>query len=169
MGEAKSMTEELEDARFEDGVEPALRLRAETAEDLDVISALAQDAISQTVDIAWMPKRRRFALLINRFRWEDAPAARRQGRPVERTRALLAIDDVLAAKANGIDSKDRDLVLSLLAVRFDPREDGAGVVRIVLAGDGEIALEVECLDVTLRDVTRPYIAPSGKAPRHPED
>ena len=169
MGEVESMSDDFEDARFEDGAESALRLRAETAEDLDVISALAQDAIGQTADIAWMPRRRRFALLLNRFRWEDAAAARRQGRPVERTRALLAIDGALSAKANGIDPKDRDLVLSLLAIRFDPGEDGAGRLTLVLAGDGEIALDVECLDVTLRDVTRPYAAPSGKAPRHPED
>jgi hypothetical protein len=163
------MSDDFEDARFEDGAETALRLGAETAEDLDVISALAQDAVGQTADIAWMPKRRRFALLINRFRWEDAAAARRQGRPVERTRALLTINGVLSAKANGIDPKDRDLVLSLLAIRFDAREDGAGRLSLVLAGDGEIALDVECLDVTLSDVTRPYAAPSGKAPRHPED
>ncbi|PZQ49731.1 MAG: DUF2948 domain-containing protein [Rhodovulum sulfidophilum] len=163
------MSEEAEDARFEDGVETALRLRAETAEDLAVISALAQDAVGQTSDIAWMPRRRRFTLLVNRFRWEDARAAARQGRPVERTRALLTIDGVLSAKANGIDPKDRDLVLSLLAIGFEPREDGAGTLRLTLAGDGEIALAVECLDVSLRDVTRPYAAPSGKAPRHPED
>jgi hypothetical protein len=39
---------------------------------------------------------------------------------------------------------------------------------LTLAGDGAIALEVECLDVTLRDVTRPYAAISGKLPMHPE-
>jgi hypothetical protein len=35
-----------------------------------------------------------------------------------------------------------------------------------LAGDGAIALAVETLDVALRDVTRPYLAPSGKVPAH---
>lgn len=156
-----------EDARFEDGAETPLRLRAETAEDLGVLSALVQDAVGQTADIAWMPRRRRFTLLLNRFRWEDASAAERQGRPVERARALLAIEDVRAARSNGIDPGDRDLVVSLLALAFEPGEDGTGTLRIVLAGDGEIALSVECLDVALTDVTRPYIAPSGHAPRHP--
>ncbi len=156
-----------EDARFEDGAETPLRLRAETAEDLGVLSALVQDAVGQTADIAWMPRRRRFTLLLNRFRWEDANAAERQGRPVERARALLAIEDVRAARSNGIDPGDRDLVVSLLSLAFEPGEDGTGTLRIVLAGDGEIALSVECLDVALTDVTRPYIAPSGHAPRHP--
>jgi len=27
---------------------------------------------------------------------------------------------------------------------------------------------VDALDVTLRDVTRPYAAPSGKVPQHPQ-
>lgn len=157
-----------EDARFEDGAEGPLHLRAESAEDLEVISSLAQDAVGQTSDIAWMPRRRRFALLINRFRWEDATAAKRQGRAPERTRAVLAIDGVLAARASGIDPRDRDLVVSLLDVTFEPGEDGAGVLRLVLAGDGEIALDVECVEVTLVDVTRPYSAPSGRTPGHPD-
>lgn len=38
---------------------------------------------------------------------------------------------------------------------------------MTLAGDGEIAIEVECLSIRLEDVTRPYIAPSRKAPKHP--
>jgi hypothetical protein len=157
-----------EDARFEDGSERPLRLRAETPEDLTVISALVQDAVAETSEIAWARRHRRFALLVNRFRWEDAPAAERQGRPFERVQALLSIEGVLAARASGVDPADRDLVLSLLALGFEPGEDGAGTVRIVLAGDGEIALEVEALDVTLADVTRPYEAPSGHRPSHPD-
>ena len=49
-----------EDARFEDGAERPLRLRAESAEDLAVISALMQDAVVQTSDIAWARRRHRF-------------------------------------------------------------------------------------------------------------
>lgn len=157
------------DARFEDGAEQALRLRAETPEDLCVISALVQDAIGQTTEIAWLPKRHRFTLLLNRFRWEDAPAARRQNRKFERVQSLLTIEGALRARANGVDPKDPDLIVSLLTLEFDAGVDGAGTLRLVLAGDGEIALDVECLDVSLTDVTRPYLAPSGTEPSHPGD
>ena len=61
-------------------------------EDLAVISAFVQDAVAQTSEIAWTRRRHRFALLINRFRWEDKPAAERQGRPFERVQALLVIE-----------------------------------------------------------------------------
>lgn len=156
----------MTDATFEEGAERPLRLRAETAEDLGVISALVQDAVSQTAQAAWTPRRRRFALLLNRFRWEDAGSARRQGRPFERVQSLLVADGVLRARAQGIDPRDPDLVFSVLALAFDAEADGAGVLRLVLAGDGEIALGVECLDVTLADVTRPYQARAATAPRH---
>ncbi len=156
-----------EDARFEDGVERALRLRAETAEDLPVLSALVQDAIAQTSEIAFARRRRRFALLLNRFRWEDAPAAERQGRPFERVQSVLAIDGVLAARANGVDPKDRDLVLELLTLTFVPAAEGAGTLHLVFAGDGEIALSVECLDVSLTDIARPYEARAARTPSHP--
>jgi hypothetical protein len=149
-----------EDARFEDGAALPLRLRAEAPEDLEVVSALLQDAVGQTSEISWSRKHRRFTLLLNRFRWEDAPAAERQGRPFERVRAVLAVDGVLGARTSGLDPRDRDLVVELLALAFEPGEDGAGVLRLILAGDGEIALEVECLDVRVADVTRPYVARS---------
>jgi DUF2948 family protein len=154
------------DARFEDGAERPLRLRAESPDDLAVISALVQDAVAQTSEIAWASRHRRFTLLVNRFRWEDAEAAERHGRPFERVRALLVIGGVLRARASGVDPRDRDLVLSLLALGFEPGEDGTGTLHLVLAGDGEIALDVEALDVTLADVTRPYEAPSGHRPSH---
>lgn len=147
-----------EDARFEDADEGPLRLRAETPADLEVVSALVQDAVGQTSDTAWMPKQRRFTALLNRFRWEDAAAARRQGRDFERVRALLTVDTALAVRASGVDPADPNMVLSVLALAFDPGEDGAGVLRLVLAGDGEIAIAVETLEVTLTDVTRPYRA-----------
>jgi len=158
----------MTDARFEDGVDTPLRLRAESAEDLAVISALLQDAVAQVADVAWTPKHRRLAVLVNRFRWEDANAAARERRPFERVRAILAIDGALGVRTNGLDQTDRDMVISLLAVAFEPGEDGTGIVRLTLAGDAEIAVPVECLDVTLADVTRPYAALSGKAPGHPD-
>jgi hypothetical protein len=37
-----------------------------------------------------------------------------------------------------------------------------------LAGDGAIRLSVEAIELMLKDVTRPYVAPSKKAPSHPE-
>lgn len=156
------------DARFEDGQEAPLYLAALEPDDLPVIAALVQDAVFPITEMTWQPKQRRFAVLLNRFRWEDRDAADRAGRAYERVRALLVVGEVTRIATQGIDRQDRDMVLSLLDLTFEPGADGTGRVLLTLAGDGAVALQVEALDVTLKDVTRPYVAPSHKAPGHPD-
>ena len=159
----------MNDARFEDGAERPLALRAEAAEDLPVLSALVQDAVLPAAEMRYDRRRRQFALLLNRFRWEDRDAAARQGRPFERVRSVLAIAGALTVQAQGMPDRTADTVLSLLSLGFEPGADGAGILTLTFAGDGAVRVSVECLDVTLTDVTRPYRAPSGKAPSHPAD
>lgn len=154
-----------EDARFEDGREAPLNLGAEDAEDLKVLSSLCQDAVFPITEMRWDAKARTFALLLNRFRWEDDGRTRHAP---ERVQSVLAFEDVLRVASQGIDRSDRDTVLSLLAIAFEPGRDGTGTVLLTLAGDGAIRLEVEAIGAALRDVTRPYKAPAGKAPDHPE-
>lgn len=156
----------MSDARFEDARETPLNLGALEAEDLKVISALVQDAVFPATSMTWRPGQRRFGLLLNRFRWEDVEAATKRGRPVERVQSLLVVDHVLAVASNGVDRKDHDLVLSLLSLDWHAGEEPAGELHLVLAGDGVIRLRLEALEVTLKDVTRPYIAPSRKVPEH---
>ncbi|GAA0299363.1 DUF2948 family protein [Rhodovulum strictum] len=155
------------DARFADGAERPLRLLAVTPEDLQVISALVQDAVLPATEMRWDRRGRRLAMLLNRFRWEGREAAERRGRPYERVQSVLSIEDVLSVSSQGVERTDPDLVLSLLSLGFEPGADGTGRVVLTLAGDGAVAVEVECLEVSLNDVTRPYEAPSGKAPEHP--
>lgn len=157
-----------DDARFEDGGDAPLKLRAFDGDDLQVISTLCQDAVFPGHEMTWQSRQRRFALLLNRFRWEDLPAAGRRRRPVERVRSVLAVEDVLKVRSQGI-ARDRDTVYSLLSVAFEPGEDGMGVLTLTLAGDGVISLDVETLEVTLTDVTRPYLDPARRAPQHPDD
>ena len=158
----------MTDAGFADGAEAPLRLKALAPDDVPVISALLQDAVFTAGEMQWEPKRRRFSVLVNRFRWEDRTAAEARGRAYERVRSVLVAEDVQRVALQGVDRRERDVVLSLLSVAWEPGEDGTGRVVLVLAGDGAVRLEAECLDLTLADVTRPYAAPSGKAPSHPE-
>lgn len=157
----------MADARFEDGDDGPMHLVALDAEDLQVIAALTQDAVFPITEISWNPKRRRLALLVNRFRWEDREAADRAGRPYERVQSLLWVEDVLKVRSQGIDRTAKETVLSLLDIEWAAGADAGGVLTFVLAGDGAISLDVEALEVALRDVTRPYVAPSHRAPSHP--
>lgn len=155
------------DARFADADPRPLALRAQDADDLHILSALAQDAVLTGADISHDPQARRLALLIGRFRWEDADEARAAGRPFERVRALLVVNDVLRLQSDGI-GRDEATVLELLAIGWQPGEDGTGRLTLDFAGDGTLAVDVECINLDLRDVSRPYLAPSGKAPSHPD-
>ncbi|MEM9319140.1 MAG: DUF2948 family protein [Pseudomonadota bacterium] len=152
-----------EDARFEDGAERPLRLRALDDEDLRVLSSLVQDAVFPLGEMTWDRGARRFALLINRFRWEELT----ERRAPERVQSVLAIEDVSSVRSQGLDRQDKEVVLSLLSIEWRAGDDGTGHVSLLLAGDGVIELAVEALELSLRDVTRPYVAPSGKRPDHP--
>ena len=151
----------MSDARFEDGVDKPLRLIAFKVDDLQVISAMVQDAVLPTCEMSWRPKQRRFALLLNRFRWEAT-----QPDCAERVQAVLSFEDVHSIQTQGFDRADPDLIISLLNVTFEADTDGMGYCIVTLAGDGSIRLKVEVLEASLRDVTRPYIAPSGMMPNH---
>ena len=152
-----------EDARFEDADEAPLALRALDEGDLKVLASLVQDAVFPATEMTWDRRRRRFAVLLNRYRWEDG-----EHRPPERVQSVLVIEDALKVSSQGIVRDDPDLVLSLLTLSWTPSEEGAGRIILVLAGDGAVAVDVEALEVTLKDVTRPYVSTSGKAPRHPD-
>lgn len=150
------------DASFHDGDEAPLRLMAQDVDDLKVMAALVQDAVFPGSEMRWQSGARRFAILLNRFRWED-PARR-----TERVQSVLSFEDVRAVRSQGI-SRDAEMVLSVLSLTWVPGEDGTGRVEVILAGDGAIALDCECLNAQLRDVTRPYTAPSRKRPDQGEE
>lgn len=156
----------MTDARFEDGDDGPLRLIARDTADIPVLSSLVQDAVFPAGEMRFDRKARQFALLINRFRWEDHAAARAAGRAFERVRSLMVVRDVLGVRSSGIDRRDADTVYSILAIGFAESAEGSGTLTLTLAGDGAIALDVEAVEITLDDVTKPYIAPSRRAPDH---
>lgn len=156
-----------QDATFEDGAARPLRLVAMDDNDLQVLSALCQDAVFPSTEMEWQRGRARFGILLNRFRWEDIPFAQRGGRKPERVQSVLAVENVAGVASQGVLRGDADTILSVLSVTFEPDEAGGGAVLLTLAGDGAIRLQVSELEVALRDVTKPYAAVSGKVPDHP--
>lgn len=152
------------DASFEEGGERALLLEAASAADLPVISALLQDAVGKVGNVHYAPRRRRFSLLIYRFRWEDAARADRERRAYERVAAALTIDDVLRARATGLDPMAREAVFNLLSLSFTEEADGAGALEITCSGGAALHLKVEAVNARLVDLTRPWAA--GGQPQH---
>jgi hypothetical protein len=160
----------MTDARFEDGAargpDAPLRLMAQDSADLPALSAVLQDAVFAGQDVGFVAARRRLALLVTRFRWEDRAAAEAQSRPFERVRSLLVIEQITALRRAGFDPKDKQAVQALLSLGYQPRDTLGGTITLILAGGGAIAMDVDTIDITLRDVARPHLAQSARAPDH---
>jgi hypothetical protein len=155
-----------QDAGFNDALDRPLNLGAQDAEDLQVISSLTQDAVLTVDDLKWSRAERQVVFLLKRFRWEDVELAKQQGRDPERVQSLLVIQNATGLASQGIDRKQADVVLSLMSVEFSGAEDGVGDLILTFSGDGALKVQVDGLDVALRDVTRPYVAPSKQVPNH---
>ena len=155
-----------QDAGFNDALDRPLNLGAQDAEDLQVISSLTQDAVLTVDDLKWSRAERQLVFLLKRFRWEDVELAKQQGRDPERVQSLLVIQNATGLASQGIDRKQSDIVLSLMSLEFSVAVDGVGDLILTFSGDGALKVQVDGLDVALRDVTRPYVAPSKQVPNH---
>jgi hypothetical protein len=76
----------------------------------------------------------------------------------------LHFDNVLSVKALNVRQTDPDAVIELLALRFEPKAEGAGYIDLMLAGGGRIRLEVEAIEATLRDISEHW--PARARPAH---
>ena len=143
--------------------EGALRLIAEDEEDLAIISAHLQDAVMRIGDMVYLPKSRRFAAFMNRYCWEGCG----EDGLGERTLSGLHFNNVLKVKAMNVRQDDPEAVAELLALKFEPKGEGAGTVDLLLAGGGRIRLEVEAIEATLRDISEHW--PARARPAHSLD
>ena len=148
-------------ASFEDVSFKPLRLVAFTVDDLEVISTMTQDAVFPSSEMILNSEKRRFAILLNRYLWE-----KNKSKNAERAQAVLAFEDVKNVQTQNINKSDNNIALCLLNISFKAEEDGMGTIQIILSGGGKIRLQVEALEVSLRDVTQPYLAPSRLIPHH---
>ncbi len=144
----------------ESSTKGGLALIAEDEEDLAILSAHLQDAVMRVGDLVYLPKSRRFAAFLNRYCWEGCP----EGSTGERTRTGLHFNNVLKVQAMNVRQDDPDAVVELLAMRFEPKADGAGFIDLLLAGGGAIRLEVEAIEAALRDISEHW--PARARPEH---
>ncbi len=157
----------------------ALRLRAEDVDGLQTLSAVLQDSLIRTGDIAYFPDQQRFALIANRFRWEHAPEVVGDGdQPdttgdarfedvahavYERVHTGLRIDGVRAVRRKNIDPRDKARILSLMAITSEPT-DGGHRITLEFSHQGVIRLEADRILCHLEDLDEPW--PTTWRPHH---
>ena len=113
-----------------DNKQKRLNLIATDDEDLQVISALLQDAIIRNGDMSYSSTRRRFAAVVNRFRWEE-------GSRSERVHCGMHFNGILGVKTRNLLREKGETLYELLAcvavfLRFSSR-------LTAFAGTGEIS------------------------------
>lgn len=135
---------------------PPLRLLAQDADDLMILSAALQDAALRPIDIVWERTARQVTIGLSRFCWECGGA---------RVGAAMQFGDVVAVQSRRLP-RGPETVLSLLAVDFEPTEAPGGHVILMFAGGGDLRIEVECLDAVLADLSDRL--PACASPSHPD-
>jgi hypothetical protein len=138
-----------------------LKFAALDEEDLEIVSAHLQDAVTKTADVIWLPREKRMVIGVNRFDWESATANPPEYR---RRRAALRFERVMACKRKGIDLDNPEQVLNLLAVEFAEDDAPAGTVTLTFSGGAALRLEVECLEGELADLGPAWTC--AKCPDH---
>jgi len=141
-----------------------LRLRAEDAEDLAVISACLQDSLVSVRDLAYDREARTFVLVANRFRWEAAKGDS-QARHFERTLCAIAFAEVENVVYRGFQRSEEDRILCLLAVRHADTEGGA-TIDLDFSGRATIRLTAAAIHCRARDLGEPW--PTAFHPDHPD-
>jgi hypothetical protein len=121
-----------------------LKLRAEDADDLAILSATLQDAAVPVADMRYFPDEKRFILAVSRFRWEADRGAKAGGG--ERITSAVIFEQVTRVRKRGLDQADGERILALLAL-----EARDGAVDILFSGGAAIRLDVEKLSCRLDD------------------
>ena len=133
---------------------PPLRLLAEDAIDLQIMSAALQDAVLRPADVVWEPGARTVTIALSRFCWECGGT---------RVMAAMQFGDVLAVKSRRLP-RGAETALELLAIDFEPGEAPGGRVILMFAGGGDLRIDVECLDAVVADLSERW--PAKVSPVH---
>ena len=139
-----------------------LKLKAGDAEDLETIAVLLQDSVVPMSEMAFQRAEQRFALVANRFRWEEASSKRVEGRIYERIHCGVRFEEVTSVRGQNLDQKRRDDILSLMTISASD-----GVIDLVFAAGGVVRLEVDRITGRLEDFDQPW--PTQWRPAHPEE
>ena len=130
-----------------------LKLLALNDDDLKVLSAHLQDSVILVKDMIFLKKSRTFLMMVNRFMWEDVE--RGIFRENKRIRCAVKFENVLEVKSRNISQKKKDKILELLSIDSEIKNNKKELL-ITFAGNNEIILIVEEINILLDDVGLPW-------------
>ena len=131
-----------------------VRLRAASLSDVEVISALLQDAIIPGEDMTFDRAGRRFVMVANRFCWDRPPlegVTSESGAPVyERRLCGVRIEGVNGVESAGMPATRRGALLNLLAITVADAADAR--VEILFSDGVSLRLAVDGISILAEDL-----------------
>jgi hypothetical protein len=119
----------------------SFRVRVTDQDDLTTAAAYLQDAVVPVGDLAFLAEESRFAMVVNRFRWE-LPAADN-----DRVHTAVVFDGVTAARFKGMSRNDPHHLLNLLTIVA-----GEGHIDLIFSDAAAVRLSAEQIDGVIEDV-----------------
>ena len=129
------------------GVLNKMKLNAIDTEELKIIATVLQDGLIEVSDVKYLPSIRTFIVMITRFMWEEKIVNKTNNR----TKAVLAFEDVLAVHSKNIDQMDKVKVLELLTFNFYYNKSENIEIELLFNNDATIKLETEVVQAKLED------------------
>ena len=141
----------MKDASF---LSSSLKLRANSQDDLEIISTLLQDSLGKVSEIAWLPENGILAFSLCRFTWEDKEHPKRH---------LCGIDfsDVTHFRAKNITPNQPDQSFSILSIHYSK----PNFITITCAEDIQFQLIVNKINLYFQDLDK--IWDTKYIPNHP--
>jgi len=137
-----------------------LKLRAESQEDLEILSSFMQDAIVPVGAMQFDQTNDLFRMMTTRFCWECEPERRKGKTYFQRIKTSLCFKNVTAVKYRGFDRFDLGALFVILHIRvFDSQH-----ISMTFAGGGEILLSVAAIKCFMQDI--PEIFWTRAKPEH---
>jgi hypothetical protein len=135
----------------------ALKLHAQSSDDIEMLSALLQDALIAGADMVFDKAENTFMLVANRYCWELQDAGQQM-----RCMCGVKFGTIGAVRTRGMTA-DKTQFYNLLAIEYDKT---AQHIMLVFSGGVGIQLEVSSIMIIVRDLAEPH--PSFARPDHSE-
>jgi hypothetical protein len=118
-----------------------LKLKAKDAEDLQVVSAVLQDAIAPVVDMGYLAEEKNFIMVVQRLCREEA-----EGGGKERVCCAFNLRGVEKVEIHGFHTADTERMLDLLALLPEGDE-----LHLIFASDARIRLHLKDWSLIVED------------------
>lgn len=149
---SKNPTENPESSEFvSQSSHKSLKLAAKDSEDLEVISALCQDAIIPAPNFVYRKETKQFQVKINRFCHESEPFRMNQKLIYQRVLATLEFNFVDRVQTQNFDQKDDTAYYNLMAIQLQTTDNDTYLIDLMFSEGAKIRLSVSELSVFLID------------------